>query len=110
MQININSDNHIEMDERKLDFWKTEMSDSLSRFDSWVTRFEVHLTDENSHAKGGDDDIRCLIEARPKSHQPVSVDVRGATVEHAFKDGIRTLARRLDALADKARTEKRKPH
>ncbi|MGE3181567.1 MAG: HPF/RaiA family ribosome-associated protein [Phycisphaerae bacterium] len=110
MQININSDNHIDMDERTLLFWQDEIGTALNRFESWVTRLEVHLTDENSEAKGGDDDIRCLIEARPKSHQPVSVDVRAATVEQALKEGIRTIERRLGSMADKSRTEKRKPH
>ena len=108
MQIIINSDNQVELENKFIEHWQSEISSSLQRFSDWLTRVEVHLTDENSKAKGGTDDIRCLIEARPANRQPVSVEVRGSSAEHALADGIQTLDRRLGTLLDKFRTQQRK--
>lgn len=107
MHININSDNHVELNEQSVQQWSSEITASLKRFSDWITRIEVHLTDVNSAAKTGPEDIRCVLEARPAGRQPVSVEVRGATVEHAIQDGIETLQRRLGTIADKARSDKR---
>lgn len=108
MQIIINSDNHVDLKEDQVHHWETEIAESLERFNDWITRVEVHLTDENSRAKGGSDDIRCLMEARPASRQPVSIEVRSASVDRAIREATGTLERRLHAMADKARTESRK--
>ena len=108
MQIKINSDSQIDIDARFVDHWESEIESSLERFSDRLTRIEVHLTDENSHAKGGADDIRCLMEARPAGQKPISIEVRGASVELALQDGIGTLSRRLANMVEKARTEARK--
>lgn len=108
MQVNINSDNHIDVSEKSVQQWQADIAAALERFGDWITRVEVHLTDENSRAKGGDDDIRCLIEARPAGKQPVSVDVRSANVEEAIHEATSTMERRLGDIADKARTQARK--
>ncbi len=111
MQVIINSDNQVDLDEDFIQHWQSEISSSLQkRFSDWITRVEVHLTDENSKSKAGIDDIRCLIEARPADRQPVSIEVRGASAEHALSDGIQTLSRRLGTLVDKTRTQQRKPN
>ena len=108
MQVLINSDNQVDLREDLVQRWQGDIAESLKRFDNWITRVEVHLTDENSHTKGGLNDIRCLLEARPADRQPVSVEVRGATAELALADGIDTLSRRLGTILDKTRTQKRK--
>ena len=108
MHVNVNSDNHIDLKESAVQHWQTEIETGLERFADWVTRVEVHLTDENSRAKGGSDDIRCLMEARPANQQPVSIEVRSGSVEQAVYDAINTLERRLGGIADKARTQARK--
>lgn len=108
MQININSDRHIQVNETLVEKWRTEIADALQRFGDWITRVEVQLNDTNSAAKGGGDDIRCLMEARPAGQQPVSVEVRAATVEEAISQGLGALRRRLGGISDKARTEARK--
>ncbi len=108
MQIIINSDNHLQMNQDSIEQYQSEVAASLKRFNDRITRIEVHLTDENSLAKGGADDIRCLMEARPASQQPVSVEVRAATVEQAIREGASTLKRRLSAMLEKSQTEQRR--
>jgi hypothetical protein len=109
MKITINSDKHIRLEADRAQQWQSEIATSLQRFSDWITRVEVHLTDENSQAKGGQNDIRCLMEARPAGQQPVSIEVREATPDQAVQEGIKTLERRLGNMAEKARSGKRKP-
>lgn len=51
MQIQINSDRHIQADERLAEFVRDTLRAKLSRFADHITRIEVHLSDENSSAK-----------------------------------------------------------
>ena len=108
MHVNINSDNHVDVKESLVLQWQTDITTGLARFGDRITRVEVHLTDENSRVKGGSDVIRCLMEARPASQQPVSVEVRAASANQAIQEGIDTLERRLSAMFEKARTQARK--
>lgn len=107
MQVIMNSDNQVDLNGESIEHWRSEITTSLERFNDWITRVEVHVTDENSKSKEGTDDIRCLIEARPANKQPVSVEVRGSSAENAISDGIKTMQRRLSAMVDKARTQRR---
>jgi hypothetical protein len=50
--------------------------DSLDRFSEQITRVEVHLSDQNSDKKFGNEDKRCLLEARLAGLQPISVSDR----------------------------------
>lgn len=108
MVIQINSAKHIQLHADKIDAWSEELKSSLSRFADQISRIEVHVTDENSAAKEGADDIRCLIEARLNGRQPVSVEVRSENPPLAFKQATEALHRRLEHLLDKERTLKRK--
>jgi len=108
MQVIINSNSQVDVNENSIQQWQSEITESLSRFGEWITRVEVHLSDENSQAKEGQDDIRCLMEARPANRQPVSIEVRAANVGQAIIEGTDTLERRLGTILDKARTESRK--
>jgi hypothetical protein len=108
MQVIINSDNHVDLNRESIQQWKDEINSALKRYEKWVTRVEVHLADENSHAKGGGDDIRCLMEARPANLQPASIEVRAASVERAIREATSTMKRRLATILEKARTDSRK--
>ena len=110
MQILINTDQHINANSESMATWQSDIASALDRFAEWITRIDVHLTDENSAAKGGDDDIRCLMEARPRNHQPVSIEVRSGTPYQAVSEATDTLEKRLATMLDKARTQSRKPN
>jgi ribosome-associated translation inhibitor RaiA len=57
---------------------------------------EVHLSDENG-AKSGQQDQRCMLEARLEGRQPVSVTDHAATLEQAVDGAAHKLARLLDS-------------
>lgn len=68
---------------------------SLNRFSDHVTTIAVHLDDENG-TKGGDDDIRCTIEARLVGQQPIAVTGHAASVVQAANGASGKMARALD--------------
>ncbi|GIZ09088.1 HPF/RaiA family ribosome-associated protein [Flavobacterium sp. UMI-01] len=83
MKIQFNTDKNIEGHDRLETYFSAELEKNLVRFQDKVTRFEVHLGDENS-SKFGVDDKRCMIEARPAKLQPIAVTAHADTIEKAF--------------------------
>ncbi len=97
MQIQINTDSNIEGDAELVQQIKAVVSNSLDRFSEQVTRVEVHLSDQNSDKKFGNEDIRCLLEARLAGLQPISVSDSAATLEQAVDGAVEKLTRFLDS-------------
>ncbi|RMQ50682.1 putative Ribosomal subunit interface protein [Pseudomonas cichorii] len=105
MQIQVNSDNHIESSIRLEEWVRTTIESTLERYDEYVTRVEVHLSDENGD-KPGPHDIRCQIEARPKGHQPISVTQKADTVDQAVDGAAVKLDHALEHLLGKLRSKR----
>ncbi len=104
MQIQVNTDNHIQGSERLTSHVEMVVEGAIGRFADRITRVEVHLSDENSSAKAGDNDKRCVMEVRVAGLQPISVHDQAASVELAI-DGAagkleRSLKRTLERLED----------
>jgi hypothetical protein len=87
MQTQINSDKNINVDTRVIEFVEVEVKRVLGRLSSKLTRVEVHLSDVNSH-KSGANDKRCMIEARPARHRPLSTTNQAATVKQAVRGAL----------------------
>ena len=92
MLIQVNTDNHIQGNERLTTYVQGVIQDTLSRFAERITRVEVHLHDTNG-AKGGDNDKRCAIEVRPAGFDPVNTTHHAAEIDEA-----------IDGAADKMKT------
>jgi hypothetical protein len=75
----------------------TIIKDELSHFSDNITRIEVHLADENSQ-KNGEDDKRCMIEARIENKQPVAVTSHANTLEIAVNDALEKLKALLETI------------
>jgi ribosome-associated translation inhibitor RaiA len=109
MQVLLNTDNHISGGPDLSALADATVKEAMSRFGDRVTRVEVHLTDENSRAKEGENDKRCVMEARLAGLSPITVSDQAATIEQAL-DGAaerlqKTVARTLERLDDpKGRT------
>lgn len=96
MQVQLYSDSHVEAGQDLAQHCEDVLKSALARYGTRITRVEVHLSDENSH-KGGDDDIRCVLEARPAGLQPVAVRHNSASAELAFDGAVEKLDRLLDS-------------
>ncbi|MCC5972173.1 MAG: HPF/RaiA family ribosome-associated protein [Pararhodobacter sp.] len=96
MQIKINTDHNIHGDERLKESVRQMVEQGLGHVLSRLTRVEVHLQDENA-LKGGADDIRCMIEARPVGMAPQAVTHNDANVEAAARAAAKKLRNLLES-------------
>ncbi|MEO6878648.1 MAG: ribosomal subunit interface protein [Gemmatimonadaceae bacterium] len=79
MQIEISTDRNIEGNENLVSATTDSVAHALRRFSDQITRVEVHLADENG-PKGGQNDIRCMLEVRIEGRQPIAVTHHAATI------------------------------
>lgn len=100
MQIQVNTDNNIQGDETLAAYVERELRDSFSRFESQITRIEVHLGDVNG-AKRGENDKRCLIEARLAGRQPEAASDQAGDVRAAISGASKKLVRVLESSLGK---------
>jgi len=96
MQFQLNTDSHVQGDDRLSEIAENMVSAGLGHLTSRLTRVEVHLADVNAD-KGGIDDIRCTLEARPEGMQPQTVIHNDANVEAALRGGAKKLRALLES-------------
>ena len=95
MIIQFNTDKSIIGDESHQNYFTSLIEEGLKRYQSNLTRIEVHISDENGK-KEGLDDMRCLLEARIEGKQPIAVTQQAETVELAVSGAISKLTASLE--------------
>lgn len=95
MQVQLTCDNHFTASEELTRQVEATVETALERFVDQLTRVEVHITDENSH-KGGSNDKRCVVEARPRGHQPIAATHHAGTIDDALDGALERLEHALD--------------
>lgn len=100
MNIEIRTDKNIQNNDRLISYVRAELNQEFQRHSERITHFSVHLSDENGD-KGGDDDIKCMIEARPAGLKPVVVNHKGHNVDTALHGAIDRLKRSLEHVFEK---------
>ena len=105
MQFQFNSDSSVMGTENVAERIEAQLRHQLARFEDRLTRLEVHVSDANAR-KGGGDDKACMIEARPRSGEPVAVTAHAGEVDIAAREAGVKLVARLDHLFGKAERHK----
>ena len=100
MLIQINSDKSLTWEQRSSDFFTTQIADALERYESHITRIEVHLKDENG-SKDGISDISCTLEARIEGKKPIAVTNHDETVDKAVTGAIDKIKSSIEKIVDK---------
>ena len=95
MQVQVNTDHHINGHEALATNVRATVESALSRSSDHITRVEVHLSDENGD-KRGQNDKRCVMEARLEGRQPVAVSYQAATVDAAVEGAVGELTRLIE--------------
>ena len=72
----------------------------IGRLADRLTRVEAHLGDENS-AKGGANDKRCLLEARPRGMDPITAEDRADDIYVAVAGAAKKLQSALTSRFEK---------
>ena len=96
MQIQINTDHNIAGHEALASHVSGLVENALNRISDHITRVEVHLSDENSN-KGGENEKRCVMEARLEGRQPVAVTHQDTTVDQAVDGAVHKLSRLIES-------------
>ena len=84
MQVQFNSDSSVMGTENVAERIEAAVREKLARFESKLTRIEIHVRDENG-AKHGADDKACTIEARISGGKPIGVTGKSDTVDGAAR-------------------------
>lgn len=100
MIIQINTDKAIDGDKNNIDYFSELIREELKRYESNITRIEVHLKDENGN-KEGYKDMLCMIEVRLKGKQPIAVTNQGDTVSLAITGAISKLNTAVKTIVEK---------
>ena len=106
MHIQINTDSNIEGREELTSHVKGVVEGALSRFSDRITRVEVHLSDQDSD-KSGQDDKRCMMEARLEGRQPTAVTHQAASLGDAVDGAADKLKRSLESTLERLKDARR---
>lgn len=87
MIIQINTDKTLSGEKRRTDFFTAQIDEALQKFESHITRIEVHLKDENGN-KDGFNNISCLLEARLEGKKPIAITNKANTIDFALTGAI----------------------
>lgn len=106
MKIQINTDKTISGDENQEQYFTSLIAEKLDRFQSHITRIEVHLSDENGK-KEGHNDLQCLLEARIEGRDPIAVTCEDDTAKNAVSGAIDKLKTSLETILGRIQSNKR---
>ncbi len=95
MQIQINTDRHIDSSEARDQWARSVVESALGHLADHVTRVEVHFSDENA-GQGGAPDKRCLLEARLNGRPPIAVTQHAPAIDAAINGAVHKLVRAME--------------
>jgi len=98
MQIQISTDKNVHGSDALARRLEGELESALARFSGRITRLDVHFGDEID----GGVDRRCVLEARPAGHRPVSVTHHAGSVDEACRGAVRKLESVLESTYGRA--------
>jgi len=87
MEIQVHTDHHVAGDQELISFVTSEVMTGLGPCAARVMSVHVHLAEE-SGARKGPPDLRCLVEARPSGHAPLAVTHRASTKDAAVRGAV----------------------
>jgi len=100
MKIQFNTDKTISGEGRQEEYFTALIEDGLKRFESHISRIEVHLSDQNG-VKEGLNDIECLLEARMEGKQPIAVSCQADSNEKAVSGAVTKMKNALETIVGK---------
>ena len=101
MQITLHAGPHTDGGHLMADHLKGVVNTALTRFGEKIMRVEAHLSDANSTARTGHDDIHCTLEAHVVGLDPVVVKEQADSAHQAIDGAVRKLKRAVGAIIGK---------
>jgi ribosome-associated translation inhibitor RaiA len=100
MIIQLNADKNLTIHSEYESQITEKINKELSRFTDYLSRVEVHLSDENGD-KSGVDDKKCVLEARIEGRQPLVTSTFGQTYDIALNGALDKLKNALSTIDSK---------
>ena len=97
MKIQFNTDKNVTGSEELKTSMTALISEDLSRYSDQITRLEVHLSDEDGN-KHGQNDKRCMIEARLEGMHPIAVTNHADSHELAVTGAVDKLKSSIEKI------------
>ena len=108
MQVQVETDNHVEGREKLIEHVEGVIRDAVDRHQDQVTHVEAHLGDVNSGDKSGDKDMRCLFEARLAGRKNIAVEHRAESLHLAIEGAADKLTKALESALGKQQDRERR--
>ncbi len=103
MIIQFNTDHNIAGTEALREPLIALITEELSRYSAHITRVEVHLTDQDGK-KHGQEDKRCVLEARLEGMQPIAVTKDAGSRDQAVAGALDKLKASLETVLGRQKT------
>lgn len=108
MQVNVETDNHIENRERLIEHVDGVVRDAVDKHEERITFVEAHLGDMNSPTKSGAADMRCMLQAHIAGVKSVAVEHRAESLHMAIEGAAQKLTKALDSAIGKLESRERR--
>lgn len=100
MDIQINTDNHIDGGEKFSEYVSGTVSHTLGHFSNHLTHVGVHFSDQNG-SKMGVMDKRCLIEVRITGRKNAVVTSDANTIDEALSSSLDKMKNSIESTLGK---------
>lgn len=101
MQVQVETDNHVEGREKLIAHVEGVIRDAVDRYEEHVTHVEAHLGDVNGSEKSGANDMRCMLEARVAGVKNIAVKHQAESLHLAIEGAADKLTKALDSTFGK---------
>ena len=108
MQVQVNTDNHVEGREKLIEHVEGVIRDAVDHFKDEVTHVDAHLGDANSGDKSGANDMRCMFEARVAGLKNIAVKHQADSLHLAIEGAADKLTKALDSALGKLQDNQRR--
>jgi len=101
MQVLLHSDPNTDGSHLMAEHLTAVVNEAMARFGERITRVEAHLSDVNSEARSGADDIHCTLEARLVGMEAIVVKNFAGNAHQAIEGAVRKLKRAVATQIEK---------
>jgi len=101
MQVQIQTDNHIDGTDAMVQWASSTIATALARFSGQISRVEAHLSDENGGKKNKEDSLQCTLEVRLEGHQPLVLKHQASNLNQAIEGAAEKMGRLIDSTVGK---------
>lgn len=108
MQVQVETDNHVEGREKLVEHVEGVVRDAVDRYAGQVTHVAAHLADANSSEKSGADDMRCMLEARVSGLKNIAVKHHAESIHLAVEGAADKLTNALESALGKQEDRQRR--